>query len=195
MKTLEEIVNALETLDQEHLEDVARYVEYQRWKQGLTMRGDPERLWVFDFIEHFRRAAVSASDDSAGMEVQIGEAISGGDMRIALWQHPPVQGASTVEYQVPVPADVADLYLHFSTGIRDGAKLAPGNVVAFRIFVNDWKMWSDTQRVQQWKDHEIAMPALRGDIARIQFVTDGLGNHQWAWSAWGRPRLMGRVVD
>jgi hypothetical protein len=194
MTTLEEIVNALETLDQERLEDVARFVEYQRWKQGLMMRGDPERLWVFDFVEHFRRAAVSASGDAAGMEVQIGEAKSGGDVRMALSQHPPVQGASIIEYQVPVPDDVTDLSPCFATAIRDGAKLAPGNVVAFRVFVNDWKMWSDTQRAQQWTEHEIAMPALRGDVARIQFVTDGLGNHEWAWSAWGRPRLIGRVV-
>jgi hypothetical protein len=24
-------------------------------------------------------------------------------------------------------------------------------------------------------------------------VTDGLGNHRWAWAAWAEPRLVGQV--
>lgn len=194
MASLEEIVNSLESLDPEQLEEVAGFVEYLRWKQGPAGMGAPERIWGFDFVEHFRQAIVTASEDPAGMEVQIGEASAGHDLRMALWQHPPLEGASVVEYQVPVPPDVTDLCLHFATGIRDGSMLAAGNVVAFRIFVNDWKMWSDTQHVQRWKEHELAMPAVAGDVLRIQFVTDGLGNHRWAWSAWAEPRLVGRVA-
>jgi hypothetical protein len=72
--------------------------------------------------------------------------------------------------------------------------LAEGNVVAFRVFVNDWRIWSDTQYLRRWKEHEIAMPSLPGDVARVQFVTDGLGNHQWAWAVWGQPRLRGEIV-
>ena len=37
--------------------------------------------------------------------------------------------------------------------------------------------------------------AGRGDVARIQLVTDGLGNHQWAWAAWGAPRLEGDLHE
>ncbi len=95
---------------------------------------------------------------------------------------------------MPVPPDVRNVRLRFATGIRDGSHLAEGNVVAFRIFVNDWKIWSDTQHARRWKSHEIAMPALAGDVARIQFVTDGLGNHKWAWAAWGEPRLVGEII-
>jgi hypothetical protein len=85
--------------------------------------------------------------------------------------------------------------LCFSTGIRDGSQLAEGNVVAFRVFVNDWKIWSVTQHARQWMTYEVAMPALPGDVARIQLVTDGLGNHQWAWAAWGAPRLEGELLE
>jgi hypothetical protein len=46
----------------------------------------------------------------------------------------------------------------------------------------------------QWKAHEIPMPSLAGDVARIQFITDGLGNHRWAWAAWGEPELVGLIV-
>jgi hypothetical protein len=128
------------------------------------------------------------------MEVQIGEAACDGDWRMALWQHPPVEGSAIVEYQVPIPEGVRDLRLSFATGIRAGSQLAKGNVVAFRIFVNDWKIWSDTQHARTWKENEIAMPAVSGDVARIQFVTDGLGNHQWAWAVWGEPRLVGETT-
>ena len=193
MATLEEIVNQLESLTTENLAEVGRFVEYLRWKQGTAPTGIQGQSWGFDFVETFRLATVSADQDPAGMEVQIGEASCGGDLRMALWQHPPVRGAAVVEYQVPVPADVRNLCLSFATGIRDGSELAPGNVVAFRIFVNDWKIWSDTQHVRKWKEHELAMPTLPGDIARVQFVTDGLGNHRWAWAAWAEPRLVGEV--
>ena len=37
------------------------------------------------------------------------------------------------------------------------------------------------------------MPILPGDVARVQFVTDGLGNHQWAWAVWGDPMLVGEL--
>jgi len=194
MTTLEEITNELESLTPDSLAELARFVEYLKWKQGLKPTKLTGQPWAFDFVEHFRQAIVVADHSPAGMEVQVGEATCDGDSRMALWQHPPVQGSAIVEYQVPVPVDVNRLRLIFSTGIRDGSELATGNVVAFRIFVNDWRMWSDTQNALRWKEHEILMPALPGDIARVQFVTDGLGNHQWAWAVWGRPRLVGEVV-
>jgi hypothetical protein len=194
MSNLEQIVAELESLEPESLAELARFVEYLKWKQMPTPPGSTGQPWAFDFVEHFRRALVSADHDPAGMEVQVGEATCAGDSFMALWQHPPVQGSSVVEYQVPVPSDAGDLRLSFATGIRDGSQLAEGNVVAFRIFVNDWKIWSDIQHARNWKDHEIVMPTLPGDVARIQFVTDGLGNHQWAWAVWGEPKLVGKIV-
>lgn len=195
MATLEEIVNQLDSLTAESLAELARFIKYLQWKQAPAPEEVSGQPWAFDFVEHFRRAIVTTDHDPAGMEVQVGEAACQGDSRMALWQHPPVEGSAIVEYQVPVPADVHDLRLYFATGIRDGSHLAEGNVVAFRIFVNDWKIWSDTQHARQWKNHEIVMPTLPGDVARIQFVTDGLGNHRWAWAAWGAPRLVGKIED
>jgi hypothetical protein len=193
MTTLEQVVDGLDSLTPASLDDLARFVEYLKWKQGATAATTAGYPWTFDFVEHFRRAIVSADHDPAGMEVQVGEATCNGEQRMALWQHPPVQGSAIVEYQVPVPTDVRNLCLRFATGIRDGSHLAEGNVVAFRLFVNGWKIWSDTQHARTWKQHEITMPSLAGDVARIQFVTDGLGNHQWAWATWGEPRLAGEV--
>jgi hypothetical protein len=195
MATLEEVANHLESLSPESLEELALFVRYLRWKQSPTPTEMSGRLWDFDFVEHFRRASVTGDQDPSGMEVQIGEAACDSEWRMALWQHPPVQGSATVEYQVPIPPEVRNLHLRFATGIRDGSQLAAGNVVAFRVFVNNWRIWSDTQDARRWNAREIIMPALPGDVARIQFVTDGLGNHEWAWAAWGEPRLSGEIVE
>ena len=195
MGTLEEIVNELQSLSAESLGELARFIEYLKWQQGVAPTRSAGLPWAFDLVEHFRRAIITADQDPAGMEVRIGEAACGGEPRMALWQHPPVRGSAIVEYQIPVPDQVGNLRLCFATGIRDGSQLAEGNVVAFRVFVNDWKIWSVTQNARQWKSYEVPMPALQGDVARIQLVTDGLGNHQWAWSAWGRPRLEGEIVE
>ena len=195
MATVQEIVDQMESLSTESLDELAHFVEYLKWRQGPTPSGITGQPWAFDFVEHFRRALVSADHDAAGMEIQVGEATCSGASLMALWQHPPVQGSSIVEYQVPVPPDAGGLRLSFSTGIRDGSQLAEGNVVAFRIFVNDWKIWSDIQHARNWKAHEVVMPDLSGDVARIQFVTDGLGNHQWAWAVWGEPRLVGEIIE
>jgi hypothetical protein len=193
MTILEDLIDELQGLSPEALGEVARFVEFLKWRQGPAPV-QTAGVWTFDFVEHLRQAIVTAESDPAGMEVKVGEAACAGEWRMALWQHPPLLGSAIVEYQVPVPSSVRDLHLQFATGIRDGSHLAEGNVVAFRIFVNGWKLWSDTQHQVRWKQHEVAMPALAGDVARIQFFTDGLGNHQWAWAVWGEPRLVGETA-
>ena len=192
--TLEEVALQLESLKADSLEELAAFIRYLRWKESPALGEVSGLPWDFDFVEHFRQASVTSDRDPAGMEVQVGEASCGSDWRMALWQHPPVEGSSAVEYQVAIPANVSRLRLSLATGIRDGSHLEAGNVVAFRIFVNDWKIWSDTQHARRWREHEMLMPTLPGDVVRIGFVTDGLGNHQWAWAAWGQPWLVGQVV-
>lgn len=194
MTTLDEIISQLDSLTAESLSELARFIDYLRWRQrpAATTGGQP---WSFDFVEHFRQAMVTADRLPAGMEVRIGEALCNGEAHMALWQHPPIEGSAIVEYQVPIPEGVTNLRLQFATGIRDGSRLAEGNVVAFRIFVNDWRMWSDTQNSCRWIEHEVEMPSLPGDVTRVQFSTDGLGNHEWAWAVWGEPRLVGEILS
>lgn len=194
MPNLDELVDSLQSLTPESLEELCRFVRYLQWRQTPVPATGIGRAWTYDFVECFRHASVSAEHHEAGMDVQVGEAACGGLTRMALWQHPPLQGASIVDYQVPVPSDVRNLRLRFAAGIRDGSQLAAGNIVAFRIFVDGWRMWSDTQHAQRWCEHEVPMPVLAGDVLHIQFVTDGLGNHEWAWAAWGEPRLIGDLV-
>lgn len=194
MATLEEIVNQLDSLKAESLDEVGKFIGYLKWKQGLSSAEGEGQPWAYDFVEHFREASITADQDPAGMDLQVGEAACDSKWQMAIWQHPPIAGSAIIEYQVPVPENVGNLRLTFATGIRDGSQLAAGNVVAFRIFVNDWKIWSDTQHMRKWKRHEVSLPTLPGDMMRIHFVTDGLGNHEWAWAVWGEPRLVGGIV-
>jgi hypothetical protein len=190
---LERIVERIGGLSEEGLEELAGFVEYLRWKHAPAGAPSEGRSWSYDFCEHLGRAAVTADLNPAGMDVQVGETTCSGEERMALWQHPPVQGSAIVDYQVPIPAGVRNLRLRFATGIRDGAELAEGNIVAFRVFFNDWKIWSDTQRASRWKERDFEVPTLPGDVVRLRFMTDGLGNHEWAWAAWGEPRLVGEI--
>ena len=90
-------------------------------RPGARMR----RPWQFNFLEHFSSADVRGSRDRAGMETKIAEASVAGELRPALWEHPPVRGEAVVEYHVPVPAGLKNLRLRAAIGVRDGAQPTP----------------------------------------------------------------------
>jgi hypothetical protein len=108
-----------------------------------------------------------------------------------LWEHPPVSGSASVSYLVPIPNGLRDAQLKFAIGIRDGSELPADRFVAFRVLVNDWKLWSAVKSSRAWQTYAVAMPQLGSDVARIEFVTDGLGDNRWNWAVWGEPRLEG----
>ncbi len=174
---------------------VADYVAFLRWRAeqhpaGLSKAEGSARPWHFNFLEHLAEADVHAARERAGMEVKAAEATVGGLSRPALWQHPPVSGEALAEFHVPVPAGVKNLRLRFSIGIRDGAEAAE-RLVAFRIKVDGWQVWSRAAYPHVWEPFEVALPLHAGNILRLAFATDGLGEHQFAWAAWGEPELTG----
>jgi hypothetical protein len=146
--------------------------------------------WSFDFIEQYEQAKVSAQRDGAGMEVKVEVATCDGVPRRALWEHPPLSGAAIVSYAVPIPPQLSALKLCFFVGIRDGSLLPNDRYVAFRLMVNGWKLWSAVKNARAWDEYTVVMPELASDVARIEFQTDGLGDHRWNWAVWGEPRLI-----
>lgn len=146
--------------------------------------------WSFDFVEKFGEAKTSADRDRAGMEVKAGEATCGGVTKPALWEHPPLSGAAIVSYAVPIPPHMRMLKLRFFAGIRDGSQLPNDRYIAFRVVVNGWKLWSAVKNSKEWDEYTVAMPELASDVARIEFQTDGLGDHRWNWAVWGEPKLI-----
>lgn len=146
--------------------------------------------WSFDFVEKFGEAKTSAQRDRAGIEVKIENATCGGVTKRALWEHPPLSGAAIVSYAVPIPPHLRALKLVFFVGIRDGSQLPSDRYVAFRVMVNNWKLWSAVKNSRAWDEYTVTMPELASDVARIEFQTDGLGDHRWNWAVWGEPRLI-----
>lgn len=196
MATIEEISEMLHGLSPQALDQVRALVELLRGKEAQVAPSakhdaGSSAAWSFDFLESFRGATIAASRDPAGMEVKMGDATCGGIARAALWEHPPVSGSASVGYLVPVPLGLRKLRLVFAIGIRDGSELPSDRLVAFRVLVNGWKLWSTVKNTHAWEEQVLEMPKVSSDVARIEFVTDGLGDSRWNWSVWGEPRLEG----
>jgi hypothetical protein len=172
---------------------VRDYIAFLQWRE-VQARQDPgetpTRTWHLSFLEHLSEAAIRATRDPGGMEVKGAEATVGGEAKPALWQHPPVNGESVVEFHVPIPAGMKNLHLRFAIGIRDGASAAD-RLVAFRVRIDGWQVWSQAAWPTTWRSFEVGLPLHAGDVLRIAFATDGLGDHKWAWAVWGEPELIG----
>ncbi|MDE3088013.1 MAG: hypothetical protein KGJ80_01335 [Chloroflexota bacterium] len=189
MATIEEITALLQGISPQGLEQVRSFVEFLKRKESQPAGS----AWSFDFLEHFGAATLSASRDRAGMEIKVADATCGGVTRAALWEHPPASGSAIIGYLVPIPTGLRGLVLKFSIGIRDGAELPKDRSVAFRVLVNGWKLWSTLKNVPAWQPYALEMPQLGSDVARIEFVTDGLGDSRWNWAVWAEPRLEGEA--
>lgn len=186
MATRDELNQVLAKLNDAQLECVRAYAE------SLLHDGEASaQRWSFDFIEQFAQAKISAQRERAGMEVQVADAACGGVTKRALWEHPPLSGAALVSYAVPIPPHLRALKLRFFTGIRDGSELPHDRYVAFRVMVNGWKLWSAVKNSRVWEEHVVAMPESSSDVLRVEFQTDGLGDHRWNWAVWGEPKLIG----
>lgn len=182
MTILQEISEQLQHLSPHDLERVRAFIQaLQQEKRGAG--------WCFDFLEHFPQAT------AWGMEVKVAPATCDGITRAALWEHPPASGSARVAYLVPIPAGVRDVTLKFAIGIRDGSELPADRFVAFRVLVNGWKLWSVVKSARGWEEYIVPMPQLNSDLARIEFITDGLGDNRWNWAVWAEPRLEGRMTE
>lgn len=186
--THNELLSLIGELSEESIVKLREYADFLRWRER---QHQSKQNWIYSFIEHFTSAERGAERDAAGLEIKVADATCAHETRPALWEHPPLSGAAKVGYVVPVPPDLHALKLRFAIGIRDGAELPPDRYVAFRVTVNDWKLWSAVKNSQRWDEYEIKMPELSSDVVRIEFITDGLGDHRWNWAVWGQPELVG----
>lgn len=210
----ESIVRRIADLSEESLLQLSQYIAFlkwqeEQWREWLDVDGEDDledaaersqpglderhARWVYDFIESFDKATVTATQAPDGMEVRVGPAMCGLEQRMAIWQHPPVAGASVVQYQLIIPADAGPLRLRAKIGIRNGSLIAetPDNLVAFRFYVNGVRLWSAAKKTTTWDDVTVDLPSVAGEFVTLQFVTDGLGDSRWNWAVWGTPLLVG----
>jgi hypothetical protein len=193
MNSASDLEQALANLSVDELDAVREYIEYLKWKRAASAPTPHTEQWSYDFVENFAQADQTAARDASGMELRIAPATCGGTTRTALWEHPPVRGSAVITYAVPIPPDQHRLALRFATGIRDGAELPNDRFVAFRVLVNGWKLWSAVKNSHAWEEFRVELPAINSDVMRVQFETDGLGDHRWNWAVWGEPKLVSEL--
>jgi len=191
MDPLDNLIEKLKTLSPESIGQLNTFVNYLQWQEQYVSGKAKGAMWSYDFIEHFAEAEKSPQHDEQGAEIKIGMAVSDGVEKPAVFAHPPVQGRSVVEFYVPIPQDIETLKLKLAIGIRDGAKLAGSNLVAFSVQMNGYRIWGTQTNLRRWQEFELPLTAQVGDINQIAFVTEALGNHQWTWAAWGSPVIEG----
>lgn len=193
LNNLSKLIQHIEQLSRESQAKVAEHVAFLQWQEAQRQATGAEG-WSFSFVEAFKEAAIFASRAAAGMDVTLAPATVGGETQPALWAHPPLAGQAVIEYHVPVPQQVSQIRLRLAFGIRDGAEIAPDNLVAFSVRVNGLRVWGQQSNAQSWQMVEIPLNLVSGDIARIEFATEALGSHQWTWAVWGSPELVGQLV-
>jgi hypothetical protein len=188
---LNNLFQQIEQLSAESQVKLGEYVAFLQWQeaqeQAIKAQG-----WSFSFVEAFKEAAVYASQGPAGMDIKMAPATVKGETRPALWAHPPLVGQATLEYHVPIPREISQIRLKLAIGIRDGAKIAEDNLVAFSVRVNGLRVWGRQSNAQTWQEVDIPLNLTTGDMVRLEFATEALGNHQWTWAVWGEPELTGR---
>jgi hypothetical protein len=192
LNDLQKLIERISALSSESRTKLAEYVDFLQWQetqnQARSVKG-----WTFSFIEAFKEATVRASQDAAGMDVKMSPASVGGQTRPALWGHPPVAGQAIIEYHVPIPQQVSNVRLRLAIGIRDGAKIAADNLIAFSVRVNGMRVWGRQSNTLTWQETDFPLDLVVGDIARIEFTTEALNSHQWTWAVWGAPELTGKL--
>lgn len=193
MDDLANLTSQIEQLSTDSQARLLEYIAFLRWQDNQVKTATPV-AWSFSFIEGFREADVYASRDAAGMDVKMALAVVNGESRPALWAHPPVAGRAVIEYHVPIPQQVHNIQLRLAIGIRDGAKIAENNLVAFSVHINDMRVWGQQSNRKAWQDVVTPLDLVTGDIIRIKFSTEALGSHEWTWAVWGSPELVGELI-
>jgi hypothetical protein len=192
LPNLSDLFNQIESLSPASQAKLAEFVAFLHWQES---QGQPAAAgWSFSFIEAFKEAAVYATENRGGMDVQMAPASVGGETRPALWAHPPLSGQAVIEYHVPAPSQVTQLRLRLAYGIRDGAEIAPDNLVAFSVRVNGLRVWGQQSNAQSWQEVDLPLAVTGGDMLRLEFRTEVLGSHRWTWAVWGAPELVGELA-
>lgn len=193
---LDAVIERLRSLGDDDLALTSDYVDFLRWqrRQMADASVDDPRVWREDLLDLFKDALVAASGtDASGLEARLGMAVAGGVERPALFAHPPVRGECVITLRVGIPATARNPRLRFEYGIRDGAGIAEDNLVAFRVRVNGYRVWSSHTNARRWEEAELSLPVEPGSVAAIEFRTEALGDHRYTWAAWARPRALGSI--
>ena len=153
---------------------------------------------LYDFVALFEKSEVSGAAQASASGSASGSARAGGVTKPALFAHPTPTETARITYVLTLP-DVADnekLFLHFSTGLRDGivfddAERKPGGV-RFGIEIDEERCFETVSSECRWEEHAVELTEYAGKELGIAYLTscNVAGNSNYAWAVWGKPRLL-----
>ena len=149
---------------------------------------------VYNFVNEFED---SESSDTEKTAASIQDS-SGGVEKAALFEHPPAEGYTRIQYEVTLPRleSNENLILHFSIGLRDGVDFELPHTqpdgVQFAIEISDKRHFEGISEVCRWDERLIDLSEFSGSTVQIAFLTNcnGAGNTEYDWALWGNPRVL-----
>ena len=149
---------------------------------------------VYNFVDEFQH---SESSDAEKTAANIQDS-AGGVEKAALFEHPPAEGYTRIQYEVTLPQIESNenLILHFSIGLRDGVDFelphTKPNGVLFAIEISGERRFEGVSKACRWDERLIDLSDFAGSAVQVAFLTDcnGAGNTNYDWALWGNPRVL-----
>ena len=149
---------------------------------------------VYNFVDEFKD---SESSDTEKISASTQDS-SGGVEKAALFEHPPAEGYTRIQYEVTLPQVESNenLILHFSIGLRDGVDFELPHTkpdgVQFAIEISDERRFEGISEICRWDEHFIDLSDSAGSTVQVTFLTNcnGAGNTEYDWALWGNPRIL-----
>ena len=120
--------------------------------------------------------------------------ICGGVDKRSIYHHPLHEpSVSTIDYALGLPklAEGERLFLAFSIGLSDGAKLTNReDGVAYSIRLNGESIFRQAHRKNEWAAHAIDISSYAGEPATLTLAVDSLKNSSYDWAMWGEPVIL-----
>ena len=149
---------------------------------------------VYNFVDEFQRSQSSDAEKTSASA----QDSSGGVEKAALFEHPPAEGYTRIQYEVTLPPIESNenLILHFSIGLRDGIDFEMPHTkpdgVRFAIEISGEHRFEGASEACRWEEHLIDLSDFAGSTVQVAFLTNcnGTGNTNYDWALWGNPRVL-----
>ena len=149
---------------------------------------------VYNFVDEFQH---SQSSDTEKTSVSTQDS-AGGVKKAAIFEHPPAEGYTRIQYEVTLPQvdSNENLILHFSIGLRDGVDFELPHTkpdgVQFAIEISDECRFEGVSESCRWDEHLIDLSDFAESTIQVVFLTNcnGAGNTNYDWALWGNPRVL-----
>ena len=149
---------------------------------------------VYNFVNEFQHSQSSDAEKTSAST----QDSSGGVKKAALFEHPPAEGYTRIQYEVSLPQMESNenLILHFSIGLRDGIDFELPHTkpdgVLFAVEISDERRFEGVSEACRWDECLIDLSDFAGSTVQVTFLTscNGAGNTNYDWALWGNPRVL-----